>query len=219
MSSNEQEFHFLSNISSIPLLIYAKNIGFNFYDNIKKYNPYLDSTLSTTEHLIVYIANTPSVQKVTQKLEKPLALMDTYACDGLQMLEQKYPSIRMAPEEFKESFNQMMVWKGMGAKKLEQVMHNICRQRRHGMEKALVLLEGLLSPRVEVYVNNIERTVDDYLPPLEDRDDYQIVAKDGSRRLLSRLAVIPMKVKSRLAQRYNHLVFNITWNDKQNKDK
>jgi len=214
MSSVPQEKQFLSSVSTIPVVSSALRLGFNFYGNVKGLNPYVDTTLSTTEHLIVYVINTPSVQKWAKKLEKPLAVLDTYAYDGLQTLEHRYPSIRMDTDEFKEeAYKQMVVLKDMGVKRLEDLLHIICRQRKQRMEKALLILESMLSPRVEVYVDVIEKTVDNYLPPLEDRDDDQTVT---NKRMFQRLAVIPFVVKSRLSQRYNQMVFDVKWTENKN---
>jgi len=217
MSNTSQEFHFFSVFSRIPLISYSLNIGINLYDHLKA-NQYLSTTLSTTEQLVVYIANTQSVLKVANKLEKPLVFVDSFACDSLQMLEQKYPSIRMAPEELREeAFNQMLVLKGFGVRKLDEVMHGICRQRRIGMHKAMAFLEALLDSRASIYVDIIERTVDDYLPPIEDRNDDQnddqSMEPMGRQKVFTRLVVIPHKVQERLVQRYNQFVFGITFNE------
>jgi len=220
MSSNIHEICFFNSLSRIPIINSMVNMGSNLYDTLKSWSPYVNNTLSTTEQLIIFIANKPSVLKLAQKLEKPLAFMDSYACYGLQSLEHKYPSICMAPEDFKdEAFNRVIVLKGVGIKKLEEVLHNICRQRKQGMNRAFLFLEALLSCKVAVYVDIIERTVDDYLPPIEDRDEdtnegheHQVVQLND-QRVFTRLAVIPYTVQERLAQRYNQFVFKVTYNE------
>jgi len=187
------------------------NIGSNIYVNLKSCNPYVNTTLSTTEQLVVYIANQPSVEKMTHRLERPFSYVDTLACDSLSMLEQKYPSIRMAPDELKEEIlKNLIVLRGLGAKKLEELLHRICRQRKHGMDMALHLLDSLLSNKIAIYVETIEKTVDDYLPPMEDRND--AIMNLNGEKFFTRLVYLPNTIQERLAQRYNHFIFNITYN-------
>jgi len=218
MSVVSHEMHFIASVSSIPVINSVVNIGTNFYSNVKNYNRYVDTTLSKTENLIVFIIKAPTIQNLAKKLEKPLAALDTYAYDGLQTLEHRYPSIRMDTDEFKEeAYKQMIHLKDVGIKRVEQFVHIICRQRRQRMDKVLLILESMLSPRVEVYVDVLEKTVDNYLPPLEERDEDQNQVTTN-KRMFHRLAVIPFKVKSRLAQRYHQMVFDVKWTSTENKN-
>ena len=209
---NQKELRFFKSFVSIPVVNTTLHLGTNFYFNVKKWNPYLETTLSLTEKMAAYMASTPSMLSLVNKMEKPVIFIDSLAADGLQMLETKYPSIRMTPEDLKgEAHKQMIVLKGVGAKKLEGLIGSICRQRRQQMECILNLLEATLGPKISIYVEVIERSVNDYLPPVEcESIDETDLTK---QRVFARLAYIPKKVQDRIAQRYNQFVFRVTWTE------
>jgi len=180
-------------------------------------NPYIEATLETTEKIVVYIANTPTMKSVALRMETPVLFIDGLAADGLQMLESKYPSISMTPEDLKgEASKQMVALKDVSAKKLDEVMQAICRQRKLGMEKALHYLESLLSPKISIYVDIIEKTMDDYLPPVDAPNEDS--EERNKQRVFARLAYIPHSVQQSLVHRYNQFVFRITWTESQEKN-
>jgi len=211
-----EEFRFLKSFSSIPLINSALHLGSNVYFNVKTWNPYLETTLSGAEQMVVYIANTPTVTRVAHRIELPVLFVDKLAADGLQMLEDKYPAIRMTPENVKEeAHKQMVVMRGVGAKKLDQLVSSVCHQRRVQMERAFLLLESMFGPKVSIYVDVIEKTVNEYLPPIEDEStDQEIdIYRHNKQRVFARLAYIPHTVHERIIQRYNQFVLQVTWNE------
>jgi len=211
---NEKELRFFKSFVSIPVVNTTLHLGTNIYFNVKKWNPYLETTLSATEHLAAYMASTPTIVGLVNKMEKPVVFIDSLAADGLQMLETKYPSIRMTPEDLAgEAHKQMIVLKGVGAKKLEALMHSICRQRKQQMECILNLLEASIGPKISIYVEVIERSVDDYLPPIESETIDE--SDQIKQRVFARLAYIPQRVQNRIVHRYNQFVLRITWTESE----
>jgi hypothetical protein len=212
--THSEEFRFFKSLSSIPVVNSAVNIGSNIYVNLKKWNPYLETTFTATEQMVVYITETPTMISVAQKVEMPVLFVDKLATDGLLMLENKYPSIKMSTDEIKdEAIKQMVILQGVGAKKLYALMQSIGRQHRLGMERAVLFMESLISPKISVYVDVIERTVDNYLPPIEgESNDCQAIVAH-KQRVFARIAFIPQTVQQRIVQRYNQFVFRITWTE------
>ncbi|XP_054166430.1 uncharacterized protein LOC128963911 [Oppia nitens] len=209
-------YNFFELLLQIPIIVAIKKFGINLYDGLKRFNPYIDYTLMISERVVVMVASSQAVTKVGKRLEKPLGIVDSYACNGLTALETKYPSIHMAPEDFKEeALNQMTSFKGMSLQKLDQFKGTLSRQRKIGMDKAFHMLEGLLKSRLNIYVDVIDKTVDNYLPALEDGnyDNNKLDVIPEETGLMARLSYIPTKVQTRLVQRYNNLVLRVTFNE------
>jgi len=209
--------HFFALFLRIPLVHSVFNIGHNLLDNLKAFHPLVDTTLTSAEQVIYYIGSTQTVAKLSRTLERPLELVDSYAYSGLKRVEHNCPAILMKPEEMKaEALSRMTELRGMGAKKLEQIVSVIDSQRKEGMNRALVLLEGTFGNKVHFYVDIIDKTVDDYLPPLDEHSEDEIemmaVHESKSKSMFTRLAAILPKVQKRIFQRYNHLVVKVGHN-------
>jgi len=214
MTYESTRYNFFELLLRIPMIDAVKKFGINVYDGLKQFNPYIDYTLMISERMVVMVAKSQTVSKVGKRLEKPLGIVDTYACNGLTALETKYPSIHMAPEEIKEeALNQMTSLKGKSYQKLDQFAVTLRRQRNIGMERAFNMLGGLLRSRLNIYVDVIDKTVDNYLPALEDgnHDDNRLDVIPEETGVFTRLAYIPTKVQERLVQRYHNLVLKVTF--------
>lgn len=209
---DSENLRFYKTLSSIPVVNSALHIGSIVYRDLKKYNQYVGTALDSTEQIVVYIANTPTMKSVAIRMEKPVLFIDGLAADGIQMLGNKYPSIRMTPEDLKEEASkQMVALKDVGVNKLDEVMQAICRQRKLGMAKALHFFESMFSPKISIYVDIIEKTMNDYLPPVDGSNEQ---SSNGNRqRVFARLAFIPNTVEKDLRQRFNQFVFRITWTE------
>lgn len=216
---SDHQFKFFKELSSIPMVSYGLQMGTNIYQNLKHCHHLVDRTLSTTEHLIEFIANAPSFQRMAHSVETPLSYVDNLASSGLHLIENKYPSIRMSPEELKDQTqNQMIVLRGHGAKRLEDFIRELCRRRQQNMVKVLEYFESLLGPKLSVYVDLVERTIDDCLPPIDQSSaDHQSVKPKEDQKVLLRMAYIPRIVQQRIAQRYYQYVLKVTFVDNQEK--
>jgi len=211
---NSVELRFFKSLVSIPVVNTTLHLGTNLYCNIKHWNPYLETTLSATEQMAIYVASTSTMKSVVNNMEKPVIFIDGLAADGLQMLESKYPSIRMTPQDLKEeAHKQMIVLRGIGATKFRLMMKSICRQNRQRLAYIYDLLEASVSPKIAIYVDIIEKSVEDYLPLENESTDMMVMDVADRQRVFARLAFIPNKVQQRLVKRYNQLILRITWTE------
>ncbi len=205
MSNNQKEVQIFSRISSIPLVNSALIIVTDIYGRIKNYNHLLNATLSTTESSITYVATASPVTVVTKKLEKQISIADTLACNGLDTLEKKVPSIKKSPKEIKgEAMKRVIELKVYGINQMRVI-------RKVSLEKAYSVLEiPLISAIRESLVHFLDvfdQTLDNFLPPTEGKEtDLQ------RKELLARVVFLPFKLRERLVFRYNKFVDSISRN-------
>lgn len=204
MSNNQKEVQIFSRISSIPLVNSALIIVTDIYGRIKNYNHLLNATLSTTESSITYVATASPVTVVTKKLEKQISIADTLACNGLDTLEKKVPSIKKSPNEIKgEAMKRVIELKVYGINQMRVI-------RKVSLEKAYSVLEIPLIRAIREnlvhFLDVFDQTLDNVLPPTEEKEtDLQ------RKELLARVVFLPFKVQKRLVFRYNKIVDSISW--------
>jgi perilipin-2 len=205
MSNNQKEVQIFSRISSIPLVNSALIIVTDIYGRIKNYNHLLNATLSTTESSITYVATASPVTVVTKKLEKQISIADTLACNGLDTLEKKVPSIKKSPKEIKgEAMKRVIELKVYGINQMRVI-------RKVSLEKAYSVLEipliSAIRENLVHFLDVFDQTLDNFLPPTEGKEtDLQ------RKELLARVVFLPFKVRERLVFRYNKFVDSISRN-------
>jgi hypothetical protein len=145
------------------------------------------------------------VTVVTKKLEKQISIADTLACNGLDTLEKKVPSIKKSPNEIKgEAMKRVIELKVYGINQMRII-------RKVSLEKAYSLLERPLIRGIREnlvhFLDVFDQTLDNFLPPTEAKEtDLQ------KKEILARVVFIPFKVRERIVFRYNKLVDSISWN-------
>lgn len=205
MSNNQKEVQIFSRISSIPLVNSALIIVTDIYGRIKNYNHLLNATLSTTESSITYVATASPVTVVTKKLEKQISIADTLACNGLDTLEKKVPSIKKSPKEIKgEAMKRVIELKVYGINQMRVI-------RKVSLEKAYSVLEipliSAIRENLVHFLDVFDQTLDNFLPPTEGKEtDLQ------RKELLARVVFLPFKLRERLVFRYNKFVDSISRN-------
>jgi hypothetical protein len=150
------------------------------------------------------VATASPVTVVTKKLEKQISIADTLACNGLDTLEKKVPSIKKSPNEIKgEAMKRVIELKVYGINQMRVI-------RKVSLEKAYSLFEIPLKAIRENLIHFLDlfdQTLDNFLPPTEAKEtDLQ------KRELLARVVFLPFKVRERIVFRYNKLVDSISWN-------
>ena len=204
----------MKELQLIPMVSYSLLVGSNVYHKLKRCHKYVETTLSTTEDLVLFMASVPTLQRMAHSVEMPLFYIDKVASDGLHRLQNKYPSIRMRPEDLRgETMRQMVVLRGAGARKLEDFVREICRRRRRGTGFALRYFETIFIPKMSIYMDIVERKIDDYLPPIDQPSNDGAVADNRDEKVLSRIAYIPHTVHDRVVQRYHQYVLTVTFVD------
>jgi len=205
MSSKRNEVQIFTRVSSIPIVNSALILAFDIYGRIKNYNGLVNATLSTTEHSISYVATATPVCQVTKKLEKQISFADTIACNGLDTLEKKVPSIRKSPKEIKgEAIERVIELKVYGIKQITTMKEVSIQKLYLVMEQPFIIA---IREKLVHYMDVIEKTLDDYLPANHEQKESDLQSKE----LFSRMAFLPTKVQERLHDRYNLLIDKISW--------
>jgi len=202
MSANASiKIESLSRFSSLPLVNSALNLAADGYSRFKGYNSLISATLSRAEQSIAFMAST--AQPVIQKLEKPIAIADNIACQGLNKLQEKVPAINKSPEELKD-----------GTKKLyEDGVSKIGVVRKYSTDKIQGIkdygyskVNGVLDlPYVRVFFNSIDtaidmtdKAVDHYLPAVANEPKEE----EGQQTVVVRMSHLSEKMRRRM---YNQL--------------
>jgi len=196
----------------IPAIKSGANISRKVYYDIKSCNPYVMSTLDATEQTIDYVKKSEAMAKVGQKLGKPLAVADAMACNGLKVVEMKYPFILVAPQDFKvEALKRMHDLKGYGSRKFGQVLELADQHKHVALEKLWHYLDILVGSKVSFYVDLIDKQVDHYMPndkPNGESDESDVVIGDN---VFKRVSSLSSKIKGRISKRYHRLVLKVMW--------
>jgi len=210
-AENEVKYNFFVLLMQIPVINTGLRIGTKVYNDIKKCNPFVESTLQTTEHTIDYLKKSETVAKLSQKLVKPLMLADVLACNGLKVVETKYPFILVAPQDFKvEAMKKMDDLKGYGNEKLVQLWSLADQHKDQALEKLCHYLDILVGSKVRVYVDLIDKKVDHYLPTDDTNADEESDSEDPN--VFTRVSDLSSKIRNRISRRYHRLVLKVMWN-------
>jgi hypothetical protein len=201
--SNEKKVQIFYRISSIPLVATTLIIANEIYGKIKNYNDVLNNALTKTELSIQLVSM--ATTKVTDKLEKPISIADNIACNGLDTLEKKVPSIKKTPNEL-----------GCDALKV------LCRFQSYGASVLYLAITGTVKKiaivnetpimkairqRSLTTLDSIEKTIDDILP--ENAIEHQKVDRDF---IVQRIWQLPIEVYSRLVRRCNTMIIRLNVN-------
>jgi len=88
---------FIYRVGQLPMVKAAYERATSAYEATKNYNQLLNTTLQMAENSVKYASETEPVKKV---LNNPLVSVANHIAVGqLDKLEEKYPSIKMTPEE------------------------------------------------------------------------------------------------------------------------
>lgn len=196
MSSEQQTIQIVSRISSIPIIASTFSIASDIYIKMKNYNEMVNMALTKTELSIMFVKS--KTNRVTKKLEKPISIADTIACNGLDSLEKKVPVIKKSPNEIKgEALKQLLNFRSYGIKKLTIIKDMTVGEVYIVMNAPLM---KFFNDRMVSSLGLIEKTMDKYLPPSEGN---VIVEK---KFLVQRLCQVPVVLQHRLVNRYNILL-------------
>jgi len=196
MSSEQQTIQIVSRISSIPIIASTFSIASDIYIKMKNYNEMVNMALTKTELSITFVKS--KTNRVTKKLEKPISIADTIACNGLDSLEKKVPVIKKSPNEIKgEALKQLLNFRSYGIKKLTIIKDMTVGEVYIVMNAPLM---KFFNDRMVSSLGLIEKTMDKYLPPSEGN---VIVEK---KFLVQRLCQVPVVLQHRLVNRYNILL-------------
>jgi hypothetical protein len=168
----------------------------------------MKSTLGSLEQTIDNVKSSETMSKISQTITKPLMIADGLACNGLQMIESKYPAILITPEDFKvEALKKMGHLRGYGAQKLGQAWEMVGEHRGQVVEKFWHLIDIIIGSKVSFYVDLIDKKVDHYMPP--DQSDSPMEVSDEN--MFARVLGLSSKIRNRVTQRYQRLVLKVMW--------
>jgi len=87
----------MDRIFEIPLISTTYDKATNLYSKTKDSNAFVESTLNFVENFTKTALET--AQPIHQALEAPLVYANKMACQQLTKLEEKYPNVKLTPEE------------------------------------------------------------------------------------------------------------------------
>jgi len=209
-TANEFEYNFFMLLMQIPVINTGVRIGHKVYKDIKRCNPYVNTTLETTEQTIDYVKNSETIAKIHQRMGKPLMVADSLACNGLKIVEMKYPFILVAPEHFKvEAWKRMDDLKVYGGQKFGEMWQFVDEHKHVAIEKLYHYLDILIGSKVSFYVDLLDKKVDHFMPSDSQQSDSET---EDQKDMFGRVAGVASKIKNRISKRYHRLVLKVMWN-------
>jgi len=206
--SQSNEYNFFVLLMRIPIISSCIKNGTKVYYDIKGCNSYMKSTLGSLEQSVDNVKSSETMSKISQTITKPLMIADGLACNGLQMLQTKYPAISITPEDLKvEALKKMEDLRGYGTQKLGQAWELVGQHRGQVMEKFWHLIDIIIGSKVSFYVDLIDKKVDHYMPP--DQSDSPMEVSDEN--MFARVSGLSSKIRNRVTQRYQRLVLKVMW--------
>jgi len=193
----------------IPIISSCIKNGTKVYYDIKGCNSYMKSTLGSLEQTVDNVKSSETMSKISQMSTKPLMVADGLACNGLQMLQTKYPAIFITPEDLKvEALKKMDDLRGYGAQKLGQAWELVGQHRGQVVEKFWHLIDIIIGSKVSFYVDLIDKKVDHYMPPDQQSDSLMEVSDEN---MFARVSGLSSKIRNRVTQRYQRLALKVMW--------
>lgn len=174
MPSDGQSYVIFQRVGTLPVVASAFGSISTFYQRTKDSSSIVRFTLEKAETGVSAVAKTAA--PVVNKLEKPICKLDDYACSKLDVIEEKYPIIKAAPNELiSETYKAYGVVRKYGADKL-----------------------GSFIPRVDPVLAYADKTVDYYMPAEESDIQEPKEKSDEIVKTKDRVAAISSKVRQRM---------------------
>jgi len=203
-NSNPLQIQILSRFANLPIIHSAIGLATDGYSRIKSYNGLVTATLSKAEQSILYVAT--SAKPVIEKFEKPIAIADNIACQGLDKLEEKVPALKKSTEEIKDETKKLF----------EGSVSRITDIRKYGNDKLRDIKEygyttvnGVLdSPYIKAFLKTIDNAidlthnvVDNYLPAAANEPRIDDETK-SQQTLLVRMSSLSDKMRRRMYNQF-----------------
>ena len=126
MVADSQQVHsrFVSRVSSLPTVEAALEIAMNSYNKLKDVSPAPIKAVMEAGEKTTNMALSTS-QPILNKLQGPIQFVDTFACQGLDRVEQTVPAVKETPDKIISDVKQYGADKvsavvGYGNQKLQQ---------------------------------------------------------------------------------------------------
>jgi len=201
--STEKKVQIFYRISSIPLVATTMIIANEIYGKIKNYNEVLNNALTKTEHSLQLVSL--ATTKVTDKLEKPISIADNIACNGLDTLEKKVPSIKKTLNELGcDALRALLRFQSYSASKLYLAMTVTVKNISIVNETPFV---KAIRQRSINTLDSIDQTIDGILP--EKTMERQ---KEDKELIMKRIWKLPIDVCSRVIKRCNTMFIRLNIN-------
>jgi hypothetical protein len=192
---------FYNKVTQLPIINFGVNQVYGLYDKVKEWNGLTNRSLSLAEtvgHVVVERAVTPilSITSKSSLITAPLERMDSLAVKGLEIVEDKVPSIKKEPSQLVSEAKEVV---------------------EQGLQKTKARVTAvsdvvLVSRPVQTYFDILEfmlgtasSTLDKVMPPAEDEDDERKKAMVPSAErgwfLLSQFFGLLYKAKTRVVKR------------------
>ncbi|XP_003745359.1 perilipin-3 isoform X2 [Galendromus occidentalis] len=126
VAENQQvQSHFVTRVSSLPTVEAALEIAMSSYNKLKNASPASIKAVMEAGEKTTNMALSTS-QPILNKLQGPIQFVDTYACQGLDRVEQTVPAVKETPDKIYADVKQYGAEKvnavvGYGNQKLQQI--------------------------------------------------------------------------------------------------
>jgi len=195
MSEASAQYQFIEKMGQIPLVNSAFNYAGSQYNALKESNTLLSSTIVNAGNTALYLAGS-AAPMVNRTLGKPIAVADSIAAKGLDLLTETVPVIKKPTEEIIEASSYENIRK--------YSVETVQNLKDYGYNKVNGMLANpyaqAVSQSVITAVDLTESAVDRYLPAAEGEnqngqaEDKNVIQRVGSLSEKMRRRVIAQAV-------------------------